>query len=295
MTAPRNSSDSDRRTILISGLALMAGAATASLSLPGRALAAAFTSKRLTVTQQGTAGPKGRDILLIAGLASGPDIWKGLAARLPGHRLHLVHIAGFAHMPAGANATGPLLSSLVDELARYLTSGNIQAPVIIGHSMGGILAMMLALRRDLAIDRLMVVDMLPEGAAMLGGTAQGLGYLAGQLNGYLSGTKAGRQLLARMVMDTPGAEGSDPQVVAQALTELAQIDLTPRLAALTRPLKVVYALPADKEMAANQQQRYRSAYAQARTASLSGIGPSGHAIMLDQPARFAEAVTTFLK
>lgn len=292
---PFNSSNSDRRTVLTSGLALMAGMAAGAAALPGSALAAAFASKRLAVTQQGLAGPKGRDILLIAGLASGPDIWKGLAARLPGHRLHLVHIAGFAHMPAGSNGTGPLLAPLVEELARYITSRTMQAPAVIGHSMGGTLAMMLALRRDVAIDRLMVVDMLPEGAAMLGGTAQGLGYLAGQLNGYLSGTKAGRQMLARMVMDTPGAEGSDPQVVAQALTELAQTDLTPRLAALTRPLKVIYALPSDRDMAASQQRRYQAAYASARTASLTGIGPSGHAVMLDQPARFAEAVGTFLK
>ncbi|OYW85479.1 MAG: alpha/beta hydrolase [Sphingobium sp. 32-64-5] len=281
--------------MLTSGLALMAGIAAGAVTLPGSALGAAFSSQRLAVTRQGVAGPKGRDIVLIAGLASGPDIWKGLAARLSGHRLHLVHIAGFAHMPAGANAAGPLLSPLVEELARYLKSRAVHAPVVIGHSMGGTLAMMLALRRDMTVDRLMVVDMLPEGAGMLGGTAQGLGYLAGQLNGYLSGTKAGRQLLARMVMDTPGAEGSDPQVVAQALTELAQTDLTPRLAALTRPLKVVYALPADRDMAASQQQRYRAAYASARTASLTGIGPSGHAVMLDQPARFAEAVSIFLK
>jgi len=271
-------------------------AAIAGATLPVReSRAAPAALKRMSISSTGTLDRGGRDVILIPGLASGPAIWNGLAARLAGHRLHLVHIAGFAHLPAGPNASGPLLAPLTEELAGYMSSAALRAPCLIGHSMGGTLAMMLALRGDVAADRLMVIDMLPEGAAMLGGTAQGLGYLAGQLNGYLTGTRAGRQLLAQMVMDTPGAEGSDPQVIARALTELAQTNLTPRLPSLARPLNVVYALPADRDMAANQRRRYEAAYATARTATLTGIGPSGHAVMLDQPARFAAAVEDFLR
>lgn len=277
------------------GLGAVVAAAAGGMFPAAEGRAAPFALKRMTISRKGALGPGGRDVILIPGLASGPAIWNGLAEKLPGHRLHFVHIAGFAHLPAGANATGPLLAPLTEELAGYVGGGALRAPCLVGHSMGGMLAMMLALRKDVAVDRLMVVDMLPEGAAMLGGTAQGLGYLAGQLNGYLTGTRAGRQLLAQMVMETPGAEGSDPQVIARALTELAQTNLTPRLPALGKPLHVVYALPADREMAANQRRRYEAAYATARTATLTGIGPSGHAVMLDQPARFAAAISQFLK
>ncbi len=277
-------------------LGMLAGALATGLSGAGAlaATAQSFSSERLRITRYGTPGPGGRHILLIPGLASSPAIWNGLVRRLPGHRFHLVHVGGFAGLAAGANASGPLLAPLADELARYIRSQGLRAPVLIGHSMGGALALMLASGESPAIGRAMVVDMLPEGAAMLGGTAQGFGYLADQLNGYFTGTKAGRQLLARMVAQTPGAEGSDPQVIAEALTELARTDLKPKLGAVACPLEVVYALAADPQVQAQQRQRYRQAYVGAPRAKLSGIGPSGHMLMQDQPEKFAAAVRNFL-
>lgn len=293
-----NSMPIDRRVLLT----MLAGSLIAPLSgteVIGQAIGATgpapFSSNRLRITRRGTLGPAGRDIVLIPGLASGPSIWNGLAGQLSGHRLHLVHVAGFAGLGAGANATGPMLSPLTAELARYISSRPMRQPTLIGHSMGGTLAMMLALRHSRAVNRIMVVDMLPEGAAMLGGTAQGVGYLASQLNGYFTGTKAGRQIFARMLMQTPGGQDSDPRVIAQALTELAEIDLTSRLKDIACPLEVVYALPAERDMATDQSRRYRQAYAKAPRASLVGIGPGGHMLMIDQPEKFASTVRKFLK
>lgn len=296
MTSRDNPSFSDRRAILKAASAVLIGAGGGLLPFSTGQAATPFASNRLSIARRGALGPDGgRDVILIPGLASSPAIWNGLVAQLPGHRLHLVHIGGFAHLPAGPNASGPLLAPLVDELARYINTQGLVSPVLVGHSMGGMLAMMLALRTGSPVTRLMVVDMLPEGAAMIGGTSQGLGYLAEQLNGYFSGTRAGRQLLAQMVMETPGAEGSDPRVISQALAELAQTNLSPRLPLIRQSLNVVYALPADRDMAASQRQRYQAAYAKAPAAKLTGIGPSGHAVMLDQPARFAASVQQFLK
>ncbi|MGD9809831.1 MAG: alpha/beta fold hydrolase [Sphingobium sp.] len=283
-----------RRTALrwvISGIAAAAA--------PGQKLYAASATgsspSRLSVRAAGSTSKSGDDLLLIPGLASGPAVWSRLAAQVPGHRLHFVHVAGFAGKAAGPNAKGPLLDPLVDELTRYIRANGLRAPALIGHSMGGTLAMKLALRRDIRIGRLMVVDMLPEGSAMLGGTAQGMGYLAQQLNGYFTGTKAGRQLLADMVMQNPAARDSDPMVIAQALTELAQTDLSSGLAGITCPLSVVYALSGDAAMQAAQARRYRTAYATARQPTFTGIGPSGHLVMLDQPTKFAAAVARFLR
>ncbi len=253
-----------------------------------------FVSDRLMVLTRGERGPGGRDIVLIPGLASNPGIWSSLVARLNGHRFHLVHVNGFARRPAAANAAGPLLNPLVAEIGRYIVAQGLRAPVIIGHSMGGTIALMMALRPDIRLAQLMVVDMLPDGSAMLGGTARGYGYLAGQLNGYLTGTKAGRQMLADMVRQTPSGRDSDPRVIAQALTELAQTDLTARLRSLACPLTVVPALPGRADLDAAQMRRYGTAYAGVKGLTLAGIGPSGHQIMLDQPEKFAVAVRKFL-
>lgn len=273
----------DRRTLLGGMLA------ASGLMWSGTAQAAPFTSRRIAVTVRGA----GRDVLLIPGLASGPGIWNGVLGAMPGYRFHLVQVRGFAGLAADANASGPLVQPLADEIARYITVSGLKRPAIVGHSMGGTLAMMVGLKG--VAGRAMVVDMLPAGAAMVGGTASGLGFLADQLGGYLTGTVAGRRYLAQIVGQAPGARGSDPEVIANALRDLANIDLGPQLARLSIPLEIVYAVGADREQAAVITSRFRSAYAPKKDAVLRAIGPSGHMVMADQPARFQAALGAFLK
>ena len=273
----------NRRRMVQGGLALLAGSL---LARP--AMAAPFASRRIAVTTRGA----GRDVVLIAGLASGPGLWNGVIGGLPGYRWHLVHVRGFAGLVADANASGPVVQPVADEIARYIGAAGLVRPAIVGHSMGGTLAMLLGLK-GLA-GRLMVVDMLPEGAAMVGGTAQGLGYLADQLSQYFTGTRAGRAYMGQILAQAPGAKGSDPDVIANALRDLANIDLGPQLARMDAPLEVVYAVGADPAQASAIGRTFRAAYAGKRGVRLVPIGPSGHVVMADQPARFAGLVREFL-
>ncbi|AMK22113.1 alpha/beta fold hydrolase [Sphingobium sp. TKS] len=272
------------RAMMQGAAALLAGGVLAS-----KAWAAPFASRRIAVTTRGA----GRDVVLIAGLASGPGLWNGVVGALPGYRWHLAHVRGFAGLAADANASGPLVQPLADEIARYIAAAGLERPAIVGHSMGGTLAMMLGLK-GLA-GRLMVVDMLPEGAAMVGGTAQGMGFLADQLGQYFTGTEAGRAYLAQMLADMPGARGSDPDVIANALRDLANVDLGPQLARLTAPMEVVYAVGSDAAQAGEIGRTFRAAYAAKRGVRLVPIGPSGHVVMADQPARFNAVLGDFLK
>lgn len=275
----------DRRTLLRTG----AGACAGLLMMWHQgAQATPFTSRRIAVTMRGT----GRDVLLIAGLASGPALWNGIMDKVPGFRWHLIHVRGFAGLAPDANATGPLVQPLADEITRYIKAAGLVRPAVVGHSMGGTLAMMLGLKG--VAGRIMVVDMLPAGAAMVGGTARGMGFLADQLSQYFTGTKAGRAYLAQIVADAPGARGSDPDVIANALRDLANIDLGPQLGRITVPMDVVYATGSDAAQAAQISRNFRAAYAAKKNARLLPIGPSGHVVMADQPARFAAMLKDFL-
>lgn len=267
---------------------LLGAAAVGMTAGGGVASAAPFASRRIVVTMKG----QGRDVLLIPGLASGPGIWNGVVGALPGYRYHLVHVHGFAGLAPEANASGTLLQPIADEIARYVQGAGLKRPAIVGHSMGGTLAMLLGLK-GLA-SRVMVVDMLPAGAAMVGGTASGMGFLADQLSGYLTGTAAGRRYLAQMVGQMPGAQGSNPDVIANALRDLANTDLGPQLSRLTVPLEVVYAVGSDMQQAAAITSRFRADYAGKKDARLRAIGPSGHLVMADQPARFTATLREFL-
>ena len=272
----------DRRSLLCG-----AGALAAGWAMP--ALAADFASRRIMVTVRGS----GRDVLLIPGLASGPGIWNGVTGQMPGYRWHLVHVRGFAGLAADANGSGPVVQPVADEIARYIAAAGLRRPAVVGHSMGGTLAMMQGIK-GLA-SRVMVVDMLPAGAAMVGGTANGMGYLADQLSQYFTGTAAGRRYLAQIVAQAPGAEGSNPEVIATALRDLANTDLGPQLGRIGVPMSVVYAVGADQAQSVEITRRFRAAYAAKKDAKLLPIGPSGHVVMADQPTRFNAALGSFLK
>lgn len=273
----------------------MIAVAGASLVLSGTgagALPSSFVSRRIAVRSEG----HGPDVLLIPGLGGGPGIWSGLIRDLPGWRWHLIHVRGFAGLPADANAKGDLLVPLADEIARYIRESGLVAPALIGHSMGGTLAMLTALHQPMRVGRLMVVDMLPAAAGMVGGTAEGMGFFASQLRAYFTGTIAGRRAFAQLLQDaTPSGRDSNPDVIADALDELAALDLGPRLSSIRSPITIVPALPAETRAAAVLLARTRDAYRPAAAARIMPVQPSSHMVMLDQPSKFAVTVRHFLQ
>ena len=102
-------------------------------------------------------------------------------AALPGYRYHLVQFAGFAGTPARGNARGEVVAPLAAELARYIRSRGLRRPAIVGHSMGGTVAMMIAAKNPSLVGKLMVVDMLPQPAGLFGASSEG-GISAGSAN-----------------------------------------------------------------------------------------------------------------
>ncbi len=275
----------NRRTLILAALAFAAIGAPAA--------AQRFAPTRFSVETVG----QGPDVILIPGLTAGRETWRATANAVPGYRYHLVHVAGFAGAPARGNARGPIMAPLADELARYIVDRRLRRPAIIGHSMGGTLAMMIAARRPELAGRIMVVDMLPQPAGLFGQSAAGMGPLADSLGDFFA-TPGGRRLFGGLMgaFSPPNTanRNSDPDVVGRVMRELATIDQTRDLARLRAPLTVVYASP-DRRAGAAMDRTFSAGYAGARGASLVRIEPSGHMVMLDQPARFRAELRSFLR
>jgi len=265
-------------------LFLAAGTALAFLGAP--AAAAPFAPTRFSVELHG----RGPDVILIPGLTAGRDVWRATAAAVPGYRYHMIQVAGFAGEPARGNARGAILSPLADELARYMIDRRLERPVIVGHSMGGTLAMMIGARYPALAGRIMVVDMLPEPAALFGGSAAGWAPLADLL-----GTQGGQRLFGSFMsaFSPPDRGRSDPDVVARVTRELMRTDVAPQLARIRAAMTIVYASP-DPRARAALDGAFSRAYASARSARLVRVDSSGHMVMLDQPARFRSALQDFL-
>ena len=219
----------NRRDFLVAALAFgLAGGVPAA-----RAGAAPFEPTRFSVEVVG----RGPDVILIPGLTAGREVWRPTAAALPGYRFHLVQVAGFAGAPARGNRAGPILAPLADEIARYIADRRLDRPALVGHSMGGTLAMMVAARRPALAGRIMVVDMLPEPAGLFGGSASGWSPLSRTL-GNMIATPGGRRLFgAFMGAFSPpdlASRLSDPNVVGRVTHELSRPTSPPSCPASAR-------------------------------------------------------------
>lgn len=263
---------------------------------------AAQGEARLSVQVRG----QGPDVILIPGLASGREVWDGLAAQLQAdHRVHLVQLAGFAGEP-WAYGDGPFLQPAVEALAGYIRQQQLDHPAIIGHSMGGLCGLMLAQAYPDEVGRLMTVDTLPFYSALFGAqTVEDARPAAERVaQEMLSLNEATfRQRQARVAQGLSlspftqaqivgWAQASDRHALAAALEETMLTDVRPGLAAMQLPVTALYAdagRPAD-EVDALWAAQYQGLVGLKRVR----IRNSYHFIMADQPQVFAEAVQQFL-
>jgi pimeloyl-ACP methyl ester carboxylesterase len=288
-------------------LALRASLFVAAAAALAPAYAADGKFERISVTTEG----EGSDVILIPGLNSSPRVWHEMVRAVPGHRYHLVQVAGFAGQARGGNTEGAVSAPVAEEIARYIAASGLDKPAVIGHSMGGTIGMMLAARHPEALSRLMVVDMFPFLGAMFGPpgtTAQSVKPMADSLMTQMrAADPAARQARSvttiNSMIDTvamrPGAIDdslkSDPDVSSRAYHELIVTDLTPELGMISAPTTVLYVAPKGRGVTdAKMDDWYKAAYAPLKGVTLKRIPSSAHFIMWDQSEQFQSEVKQFL-
>jgi pimeloyl-ACP methyl ester carboxylesterase len=260
-----------------------------------------FKSDRIAIETTGT----GSDVILLAGSgASARQVWQGTIERVPGHRYHVVQVAGFAGSPSGANAAeGPVVQPIAEELNRYVREQRLDHPAVVGLSMGAAVAMTLAARHPESVGRVMVVDMIPFMGAFFGRPGQvatseqarpiaegvGAAMLAGRPGN--ASEEHGRASVAKMVRTESlrpvvleNGMASDPRVMTNVMREMIVLDLRPELAHTTVPIRVLYVHAPLISLDAEQTDAvYHAMYSGVPTASLRRVDNAYHFIMLDQP------------
>ncbi|QQQ19801.1 alpha/beta hydrolase [Brevundimonas vitis] len=272
-----------------------------------QAQVAPFRSDRIVVEVQG----RGPDVILIPGLASTAEVWRRTADRLDDrYRVHLVSVRGFGDLPVGANQSGAISGPVAGEVRRYIASQGLSRPALIGHSMGGQIALRIAADARDGVGRVMVVDASPFFPALVNpGATVGdiepiaqIAYQALIFFGDQALVDRGRALRLELgnaseaLFNGMGWQGGDRRVLARGLYEVMTLDLRHRLPDITAPVTVVYGWSRDDRSPRRDIDRLlRAAYSTLRRpARFEPIEGAEHMVMIDQPTRFMAAVERFL-
>ncbi|HZW53019.1 MAG TPA: alpha/beta hydrolase [Candidatus Elarobacter sp.] len=271
---------------------------------------AQFDSGSLHVLRVG----KGDPVVLLPGLATGPWEWSDLIRRLaPRHTVYAVALPGFDGRPPAA---APLFDRVTGDFWAMLDAQKIARPVVIGHSLGGTLAIRLGEQHPERLRGVVALDGLPIFPGMERVTAEQRAGAAQQASGPIAG-QTREQLLAFEKSYMKGAGGvldaqladqlaeleanSDTSAVAQWLREDFGGDLRPDLAKITVPLLeiVPYNAPdlanAPQSYTAEQKvMYYRGLLAGAPKVQVVSVSPARHFAMFDQPDKIFAIVNAFL-
>ncbi|MGN6817522.1 MAG: alpha/beta fold hydrolase [Sphingomonas sp.] len=258
----------------------------------------------ISVTEIG----KGSPIILIPGLSSPRAVWDGVVPTLAKtHRVVLVQVNGFAGDDAGANLKPGVLDGIVADLHAYVARNRLQGAAVVGHSMGGLVGLMLAKAQPGDVGKLMIVDSLPWYGMLFGPTAtveavtpQAAAMRDRFTASYGKPDPAANQALAARFALRPDAQAkvagwmgkTDVRVSAEAMYEDMITDLRGDMGKIATPITMLYPTSAALPKAVAEP-LYSAAYKDAPHATLVEVPDSAHFIMLDQPELFLKTVTAF--
>ena len=282
-------------------------------SIAAIALAACFTmlagaaSADTTLHVDGALVQKtgsGPAVILIPGLGGGPFVYAGVIPELSAH--HTVYAVTLPGFDGNAPVAAPYLPAFEKSMTDLIAQEHLAHPVIVGHSLGGHLAVKLAedvpsVAAVMAIDAIPLFPLARPGETPASRQAMADGYntmmLGESQDAYSAQTKTFFGYLvtgdtnAALVADH-GLK-SDRSTEVKSATEMMMEDLGPKLASITVPVTVLAPASSDADVAATQAE-YTQLYAGTKKLTVTTIAPSKHFIMLDQPDKFRAALDAFV-
>ena len=268
--------------------------------------------KEIRVTVRG----EGRPLIMVPGLNSAGAVWDETCAELQIENVqcHIMQLPGFAGLAAMAdeNAKAKFLSTVRDNLLDYIDAKKLQKPMMIGHSLGGELALQIAIKAPNKLARIIIVDSLPFFPAATAPTATATtakpmadGMKAAMLQGsleiyqkQLKGNLRGMTLSAKR-LETLSEWGlsSDRATTTQAMYELMTIDLRDELSKITSPTLVLGAWAAYAQYGSTIEavrKTYTDQYANLKGVRIEMSKTGYHFLMWDDPQWLATQIKAFI-
>jgi N-formylmaleamate deformylase len=234
---------------------------------------------------------RGRPIVFIPGLGCPGMVWDGTVAHLgDDYESHVLTLSGFAGTEP---IDEPLSAAVRRDLIRYIRSRGLEAPIIVGHSMGGFIAYWIASYHPELIGPVIVVD----GSPALSGDfeeAKALRWrwriasddeLVGRLRAVFTSMTSVPRKMAPVI---EAVTRSDRRSIGDAIFEMVTTDLTDHVKDITAPVLVI---AADGGL----QHRIRTQIATIPDHEMIVLPRTRHFVMYDDPAGFYRVVDRFLE
>ena len=265
------------------------------LSGPGFGVAAGLAQEQQQSGQQQPEYREGRgeyETVLIHGLGANASVWDDVLPYLRGtfkvwtYELH------------GHGTTQPLPDPTIAKeaaaLGQFLVDNDIPRPVLVGHGMGGLIAMRFAFDNPRDVERLVIIDAAPR---QLATTADKAHVAESLLKDY------DRFVASRYLNYSPEPELSNHIVDMALKTDSASFislvmssfdfDLTDELSRQAIPILVIGSAMFFPHEDSNAQALDRMGYSSARTISFKRVAQTGHYIMLERPVYLASILLAF--
>jgi len=253
---------------------------------------------------------KGKAMILIPGFSSSGHTWDSTVARYKDkYQCHVVTLAGFAGAPP---IESPSLDTVRQDLAAYIRKNKLDKPVIVGHSMGGFLALWLAEQEPDLVGPLVIVDSLPflAGVYMPAATVEKVKPMAEQMRKMYDGpaneqsAKMAEAAIKAMVTSPDDFKmilgwglKSDRKTEGITMYEMMTTDLRADLGKIKSPTLVIGTWIGYKDYGATRdsvEKNFRDQYTALNGYQLVLSEKARHFVMLDDPAGFFETTDAFL-
>lgn len=255
---------------------------------------------------------KGRPLLMIPGLNSSAEVWRGTCRALKDVQCHLVQLPGFAGAAPADPRPTDFLPAMRDQLLAYVHDQKLDHPAVIGHSLGGLLGLQMAQAEPTAVSALVVVDALPflPAARDPSATADSVRPMAAQLRkGMLAADAV--QWQAQLKAGLPGmtrdpqrqaelgrwGEASDRQTTADAMHAVMTTDLRDSIASITAPTLVLGSWAGYQPMGGTEDSTravFQAQYAKLQGVQIAMSAQGFHFLMWDDPRWLHGQVQAFL-
>ncbi|WP_305981623.1 alpha/beta fold hydrolase [Roseivirga thermotolerans] len=272
----------------------------------------AYTPSKLNVRVIG----EGQPMIMIPGLTCDGAVWDTTIEALGDqYQYHVLTLPGFAGQAPLADVEAGFFNQIKSLVYQYIEENQLEKPIIVGHSLGGFLALQIGIEKPDLAEKLVVVDALPFMTAIQMPTATEESAkpfaqnMKTQMKAAASQTDEQKRTFQQMQLQslirnkkyietaTNWGVSSDMNTVAQAMYEMYTTDIRADLAKIKVPTLVLGAWAAYESYGSTKESvmnMYKAQYAKHPNLKLDISEGGYHFIMWDDPEFFLNWLNKFL-